>query len=67
MAELATRAGTSAPTLCRYESGLVDPSGAVVARILGAAGDAEDDGVRVRILERESLFLERKKTVIFAC
>ena len=38
LAELATRAGTSAPTLSRYESGLVDPSGAVVARILGAAG-----------------------------
>ncbi len=36
--ELASRAGTSAPTLSRYERGQIDPSGAVVDRILGAAG-----------------------------
>ena len=38
LAELAARAKTSAPTLSRYESGHIDPSGAVVDRILAAAG-----------------------------
>ncbi len=38
LVELARRAGTSAATLSRYETSKVDPSGAVVARILAAAG-----------------------------
>ena len=46
--ELAERAGTSAPTLNRYELGKVDPSGAVVGRILAAAGFEAD--VRLRPL-----------------
>ena len=38
LVELAERAGTSASTLNRYELGKVDPSGAVVGRVLAAAG-----------------------------
>lgn len=38
MAELADRAGTSKPTVSRYESGLVDPRAKTLERLLRACG-----------------------------
>lgn len=38
MAELAQRAGTSKPTISRYENGLVDPRAETLARLLRACG-----------------------------
>lgn len=38
MAELADRAGTSKPTVSRYESGLVDPRAETLERLLHACG-----------------------------
>ncbi len=38
MAELADRAGTSKPTVSRYENGLVDPRAETLERLLRACG-----------------------------
>ncbi len=38
MSELASRAGTSTPTVSRYENGLVDPGSATLDRLLRACG-----------------------------
>jgi len=38
MAELADRAGTSKPTISRYENGIVDPRTATLTRLLRACG-----------------------------
>lgn len=38
MAELAGRAGTSKPTVSRYENGLVDPRAETLERLLHACG-----------------------------
>jgi len=38
MAELAERAGTSKPTVSRYENGLVDPGAETLNRLLHACG-----------------------------
>ena len=38
MSELAKRAGTSVPTVSRYENGLVDPGSATLDRLLRACG-----------------------------
>lgn len=38
MAELAERAGTSKPTVSRYENGLVDPGAETLSRLLRACG-----------------------------
>ena len=38
MAELAERAGTSKPTVSRYENGLVDPRADTLERLLRACG-----------------------------
>ncbi len=38
MAELADRAGTSKPTVSRYENGLVDPGSETLSRLLHACG-----------------------------
>ena len=38
MAELAERAGTSKPTVSRYENGLVDPGAETLSRLLHACG-----------------------------
>ena len=38
MSELAARAGTSVPTVSRYENGLVDPGSATLDRLLRACG-----------------------------
>lgn len=38
MAELADRAGTSKPTVSRYENGLVDPGAETLRRLLRACG-----------------------------
>jgi|GEM_PF-1521443 len=38
MAELADRAGTSKPTISRYENGLVDPGTETLSRLLHACG-----------------------------
>jgi len=38
MAELADRAGTSTPTVSRYENGLVDPGAETLSRLLRACG-----------------------------
>jgi len=38
MAELAERAGTSKPTVSRYENGLVDPGAETLDRLLRACG-----------------------------
>jgi transcriptional regulator with XRE-family HTH domain len=38
MGELADRAGTSKPTVSRYENGLVDPGVATLSRLLHACG-----------------------------
>jgi transcriptional regulator with XRE-family HTH domain len=38
MAELAERAGTSKPTVSRYENGLVDPGAETLNRLLRACG-----------------------------
>ena len=38
MAELARRAGTSKPTVSRYENGLVDPGAETLDRLLRACG-----------------------------
>lgn len=38
MAELAERAGTSKPTVSRYENGLVDPRAETLQRLLHACG-----------------------------
>lgn len=38
MAELAERAGTSKPTISRYENGLVDPRTGTLERLLHACG-----------------------------
>jgi transcriptional regulator with XRE-family HTH domain len=38
MAELAARAGTSKPTISRYENGLVDPGAGTLERLLQACG-----------------------------
>ena len=38
MAELAERAGTSKPTVSRYENGLVDPGTETLSRLLRACG-----------------------------
>lgn len=38
MAELAERAGTSKPTVSRYENGLVDPRAETLERLLHACG-----------------------------
>lgn len=40
LAELAARVGTSAPTLSRYENGLVDPGAGTLDRILRGCGQA---------------------------
>jgi len=38
LAELARRAGTSTPTISRYENGLVDPRSETLVRLLRACG-----------------------------
>lgn len=38
MSQLAGRAGTSVPTISRYENGLVDPGSATLDRLLRACG-----------------------------
>ncbi len=38
MAELAERAGSSKPTISRYENGLVDPGTEALSRLLRACG-----------------------------
>ena len=40
MAELAERAGTSKPTVSRYENGLVDPGAETLSRLLHACGQS---------------------------
>jgi len=62
LVELAERAGTSAPTLNRYELRKVDPSGAVVARVLAAAGFEAD--VKLRPLLRGSRGSSRSEEVV---
>ena len=50
MAELARRAGTSTPTVSRYENGLVDPGAQTLERLLRACGfrlDALPAGVQM--------------------
>lgn len=59
MAELAERAGTSTPTISRYESGSVDPGAETLNRLLRACGQelrAARSGLPGTLAEVESRF-----------
>ena len=59
MAELAKRAGTSKPTISRYENGLVDPRVETLARLLRACGHqlrSSETGLPVSVDELRKRF-----------